>query len=110
MTVEQFKEKVEEFVNDCCGEYFYVKETRIEYDEDPDYPRATIHLVIYGYWDEDGDSMHFEIPLYVSEWDKREIAIDIDDAGELFADSTGLYCYLWHETMSRLEKAADKRK
>lgn len=89
--MSDFKQDTEEFVMMCCDEY--MKESVIEYDcADEDDPRAMVKL-------SDDYGRHWEVPICKS---YGGIGIDIGDAGTLWADNGGLYCYLWHEACKRI--------
>lgn len=93
----EFKKEVEDFQGLYVGEY--MKNHKVIFDfDDPDNLTAEIEC-------EDFFEHKWNIPICLSDSDKNILGIDIGDAGILKFDGQGLYCYLWHKAVSRLEEA-----
>lgn len=100
MEQSKFKELVDDFVSMFFTEYIATITTSYDFT-DPE----NLQAVVKG---EDIRGHKWEIPLCIDEHDEEDIGVDVDDAGTFRANGEGLYCYLWHEAVTRLEKAKEK--
>lgn len=95
MKKEEFIEEVESFQELYCEEYMQDYDVTFCFD-DPDEPTAEIKC-------KDFSGNEWIIPICLSDQRPREIGIDIGDAGTLYLNGEGFYCYLWHEATTRIK-------
>ena len=89
MTTDKFIDEIESFQNVYVSEYMTNMEMVI--DDDGETGR-TLCTDDYG--------NQWEIPYCVyTQLGHELVGIDIGDAGNLFLDGAGLYCYLWHQAI-----------
>ncbi len=90
MNQNDFIEEVKEFQSLYCGDF--LRKHRVTFDFDDEYcPLAEIKC-------EDFGGYEWNIPIRLG----HDGEIGIVDEETLTLDGEGLYCYLWHEAMSRL--------
>jgi len=91
MNQDDFIEEVKTFQNMYCGEY--MDKHRVVFNFDDETFSAEIKC-------EDFGGHRWNIPICLS--CLGEIGIDIGDGRILYLNGEGLYCYLWHEAISRI--------
>jgi len=96
MCFEDFIEEIKEFQETHITEY--MDRCELIYDQD-NFTARTVCVDLRG--------NKWEIPYSVyRELGQDHVGIDIGDAGNLYLDGSGLYCFLWHEACSRMAIAA----
>lgn len=97
-TRAQFEEDIKDAVNLWASEYAR-KATSKTWTEESGELRGEIELVT-------GGGSIFQIPIQIGEEgkDKGVAVIDIGDSGTLELDGTGIYSFLWLETLEKLEE------
>ncbi|MCG5526188.1 hypothetical protein LRB11_14820 [Ectothiorhodospira haloalkaliphila] len=89
MHAQLFRKRVEDFAQQYCQPH--MRCCRIEWDLEPDRPRAVVRC-------EDYQAISWDIPMQVAAGDPEKVLIPLASGEGLEASKEGFFRFIWHNS------------